>query len=63
MHSRIHLPEFTLEDCDSVVLRWYRGGKLKLDVLVTRQYIRADNETVDDLEHGEILGRAIITYA
>jgi Zn-dependent alcohol dehydrogenase len=45
-------------------VRWYREGKLKLDELVTRRY-RLDqiNEAVDDLEHGRILGRAIVTYS
>ena len=38
-------------------------GKLKLDELVTRRYaLEQINEAVDDLEHGRILGRAIITY-
>ena len=45
-------------------VRWYREGKLKLDELVTRRYeLKQINEAVDDLEHGRILGRAIITYA
>ena len=45
-------------------VRWYREGKLKLDELVTRRYpLEQINEAVDDLEHGRILGRAIITYA
>jgi Zn-dependent alcohol dehydrogenase len=44
-------------------VRWYREGKLKLDELVTRRYpLEQINEAVDDLEHGRILGRAIITY-
>ena len=45
-------------------VRWYREGKLKLDELATRRYaLKQFNEAVDDLEHGRILGRAIITYA
>jgi Zn-dependent alcohol dehydrogenase len=45
-------------------VRWYREGKLKLDELVTRRYeLEQINEAVDDLEHGRILGRGIITYA
>ena len=45
-------------------VRWYREGKLKLDELVTRRYALEEiNQAVDDLEHGRILGRAIITYA
>ena len=44
-------------------VRWYREGKLKLDELVTRRSaLEQINEAVDDLEHGRILGRAIITY-
>ncbi|MEX0803719.1 MAG: zinc-binding dehydrogenase [Candidatus Binatia bacterium] len=44
-------------------VRWYREGKLKLDELVTRRYaLDQINEAVEDLEHGRILGRAIITY-
>ena len=44
-------------------VRWYREGKLKLDELVTRRYaLEQINEAVDDLEHGRILGRQIITY-
>ena len=44
-------------------VRWDREGKLKLDELVTRRYaLDQINEAVDDLEHGRILGRAIITY-
>ena len=42
-------------------VRWYREGKLKGDELVTRRYpLEQINEAVDDLEHGLILGRAII---
>jgi Zn-dependent alcohol dehydrogenase len=45
-------------------VRWYREDKLKLGELVTRRYaLEQINEAVDDLEHGRILGRAIITYA
>jgi len=45
-------------------IRWYREGKLKLDDLVTHRYSLAEiNQAVEDLEHGRILGRGIITYA
>ena len=45
------------------LLRWYREGKLKLDELVTRRYkLEQINEAVADLEHGQILGRGILTY-
>jgi S-(hydroxymethyl)glutathione dehydrogenase / alcohol dehydrogenase len=44
-------------------VRWYREAKLKLNEFVTRRYaLDQINEAVDDLEHGRILGRAIITY-
>ncbi len=43
-------------------VRWYLEGKLKLDELVTRRSaLEQINQAVDDLEHGRILGRAIIT--
>jgi len=45
-------------------LRWYREGKLNLKDLVTQRYsLDQINTAVDDLEHGRILGRGIITYA
>jgi Zn-dependent alcohol dehydrogenase len=44
-------------------LRWYRDGKLKLNELVTHRYtLDQINTAVDDLEHGRILGRGILTY-
>ena len=46
-----------------IFMRWYREGKLKLDELVTRRYkLEQINEAVADLEHGQILGRGILTY-
>jgi Zn-dependent alcohol dehydrogenase len=46
-----------------IFLRWYREGKLKLDELVTHRYTLDEiNSAVDDLEHGRILGRGILTY-
>jgi Zn-dependent alcohol dehydrogenase len=45
-------------------VRWYREGKLKLDELVTQRYtLDQINTAVDDLEHGRILGRGILTYS
>jgi Zn-dependent alcohol dehydrogenase len=45
-------------------IRWYREGKLKLNDLITRRYtIDQINTAVDDLEHGRILGRGILTYS
>ncbi len=44
-------------------VRWYREGKLKLNELVTHRYtLDQINTAVDDLEHGRILGRGILTY-
>lgn len=44
-------------------VRWYRQGKLKLDELVSRRYELDDiNQAVDDLEHGLISGRSIVTF-
>jgi Zn-dependent alcohol dehydrogenase len=46
-----------------IFLRWFREGKLKLNELVTNRYkIEQINEAVDDLEHGKILGRGILTF-
>lgn len=45
-------------------VRWHREGKLKLSELVTRRYtLDQINSAVDDLEHGQILGRGILTYS
>jgi Zn-dependent alcohol dehydrogenase len=44
-------------------LRWYREGKLKLNELVTNRYtLDQINLAVEDLEHGRILGRGILTF-
>jgi Zn-dependent alcohol dehydrogenase len=44
-------------------VRWYGEGKLKLNELVTHRYtLEQINSAVDDLEHGRILGRGILTY-
>lgn len=44
-------------------LRWLREGKLKLNELITNRYkLEQINEAVDDLEHGRILGRGILTF-
>ena len=46
-----------------IFVRWFREGKLKLNDLVTRRYrLEQINEAVDDLEHGRILGRGILTF-
>jgi Zn-dependent alcohol dehydrogenase len=46
-----------------IFLRWFREGKLKLDQLITNRYkLEQINEAVDDLEHGRILGRGILTF-
>ncbi|MBM2803357.1 MAG: Zinc-binding dehydrogenase [Deltaproteobacteria bacterium] len=47
----------------SIFLRWMREGKLKLNELITNRYqLEQINEAVDDLEHGRILGRGILTF-
>ena len=44
-------------------LRWHQEGKFPLERMVTRRYGLDDiNEACDDLESGQILGRAIIEY-
>jgi Zn-dependent alcohol dehydrogenase len=46
-----------------IFIRWYREGKLKLNELVTNHYkLDEINSAIDDLEHGKILGRGILTY-
>jgi len=46
-----------------IFLRWFRDGKLKLDELITNRYKLAQiNDAIDDLEHGRILGRGIVTF-
>ena len=44
-------------------VRWFKEGKLPLDLLVSRRY-RLDqiNEGIGALERGEILGRAIVEF-
>lgn len=47
----------------SIFLRWFRDGKLKLHELITNRYkLEQINDAVNDLEHGRILGRAILTF-
>jgi Zn-dependent alcohol dehydrogenase len=44
-------------------LRWYRDGKLRLNELVTHRYtLDQINTAVEDLQHGRILGRGILTF-
>ena len=46
-----------------IFVRWFREGKLKLNELVTHRYsLDQINTAVDDLEHGRILGRGILTF-
>ena len=46
-----------------IFIRWFREGKLKLDELITNRYkLEQINSAVDDLEHGRILGRGILTF-
>ncbi|MDE3074819.1 MAG: zinc-binding dehydrogenase [Chloroflexota bacterium] len=44
-------------------VRWYKEGKLPLDLLVRRRYkLEQINEALNDLERGEIAGRSIVVY-
>jgi Zn-dependent alcohol dehydrogenase len=44
-------------------VQWYKEGKLPLDLLVSQRYtLDQVNEGCDALAHGQIAGRAIITY-
>ena len=44
-------------------LRWFQEGKLDLERLVTRRFrLEEINEATEALEHGHILGRAIIEF-
>jgi Zn-dependent alcohol dehydrogenase len=46
-----------------IFIRWFREGKLKLNDLVTNRYrLEQINQAVNDLEHGRILGRGILTF-
>ena len=46
-----------------VFLAWHREGTLPLEQMVTRSYgIDQINEACDDLEHGRIAGRSILTF-
>jgi Zn-dependent alcohol dehydrogenase len=48
----------------SIVIRWFREGKLKLRDLVTNRYrLEQINDAVNDLEHGRVLGRGILIFA
>ena len=57
------VPPLSAERDFPVFIRWYREGKLRLNDLVTNRYsLDQINTAVDDLEHGRILGRGILTY-
>lgn len=44
-------------------IRWYKEGKLPLDLLVSRRYrLEQINEALDDLARGAIAGRAIVVF-
>jgi Zn-dependent alcohol dehydrogenase len=44
-------------------VRWFKEGKLPLDLLVTRRFkLDEINAACDALERGEVLGRAIVEY-
>jgi Zn-dependent alcohol dehydrogenase len=44
-------------------VRWFQEGRLPLDLLVSQRFkLEQINEACDALEHGQILGRAIVAY-
>jgi Zn-dependent alcohol dehydrogenase len=46
-----------------LLVRWYKEGKLPLDLMVTRRYrLEQINEACDALARGEIAGRAIVEF-
>lgn len=46
-----------------LLVRWYKQGKLPLDLMVTRRYkLEQINEACDALARGEIAGRAIVEF-
>jgi Zn-dependent alcohol dehydrogenase len=46
-----------------LLVRWFKEGKLPLDLMVTRRYkLDQINEACEALAHGEIAGRAIVEY-
>jgi len=46
-----------------LLVRWFKEGKLPLDLMVTRRYtLEQINEACDALQRGEIAGRAIVEF-
>jgi Zn-dependent alcohol dehydrogenase len=46
-----------------LLVRWFKQGKLPLDLMVTRRYgLEQINEACNALAHGEIAGRAIVEF-
>jgi Zn-dependent alcohol dehydrogenase len=46
-----------------LLVRWFKEGKMPLDLMVTRRYsLEQMNEACDALARGEIAGRAIVTF-
>jgi Zn-dependent alcohol dehydrogenase len=46
-----------------LLVRWFKEGKLPLDLMVTRRYrLEQINEACDALERGQIAGRAIVEF-
>ncbi len=44
-------------------MRWFKQGKMPLDLMVTRRYkLEQINEACDALARGEIAGRAIVSF-
>ena len=46
-----------------MMIRWYKEGRLPLDLLVTKRYkLEQINEACTDLRQGKIAGRSIIEF-
>ncbi len=46
-----------------LLVRWFKQGKLPLDLMVTKRYkLEQINEACDALAHGQIAGRAIVEF-
>jgi S-(hydroxymethyl)glutathione dehydrogenase/alcohol dehydrogenase len=46
-----------------LLIRWFREGKLPLELMVTRRYkLEQVNEACEALARGEIAGRAIMEF-
>ena len=47
----------------AMYLRWHQEGKFPLDRLITRRYeLEQINQACDDLQAGNVMGRAILEF-